>query len=630
MVVAHSGALGFALSFALKEACGGNVKKQYTAGLQHPINIDINLFDFVQSRAERDPDGPVIEYKDGNAWAHFSGREFLEIVVAIAKGLIAKGVKKGDAVAIVSHTRWEWTALDMAIMAVGGVTIPVYETNSAAQIRAILNDSAVTLAFAEDEGQLAKIESVRSQVGTLKDVYVIERGAVSIIKEFGAGVSTEDFEERRKATHGNDLATIVYTSGSTGTPKGVELSHANFAFLCLSGLQFMPRACNIPDRGLLLFLPLSHVFARYMEILSFAGTLRLGLSSNFSTIIDDFQSFNPTLLLAVPRVFEKVYNAASQRAGGGFAGRLFKRAVNNAREWSVAQQSGQRLPLGSRIRHAFYAKAIYSQILRIFGSNADFCITGGAPMDPMISHFFNGIGMPLLEGYGMTETAGPVSVSLPGSNRIGTIGQPLSGVTFGIGDDDEICIKGPMTCRGYHNQREVSAEQITDGWLHTGDLGDIDHDGFIHLTGRKKDLIITAGGKNVSPGGLEASVMTSPVVDQCLVIGDRRPFVAALVTIDLADANEWLKTQGAKPVESLEQASRNVIIHDEVERAVAEANTAVSRAESIRKFEILPGSFTSENGLLTPSLKTKRTAIEQAYAKVIDTVIYVPRGKRLG
>ncbi|MCI1223906.1 MAG: AMP-binding protein [Bifidobacterium subtile] len=605
-----------------------NREKQYTAGMQHPIDIDINLFDFVESRAERDPDGTVIEYKNNGAWAHFSSREFLEIVVTLAKGLIAKGVRKGDAVAIVSHTRWEWTALDMAIMAIGAVTVPVYETSSAAQIRAILNNASVTLVFAEDEGQREKIESVRSQIGTLGDVYVIERGATDIIEEFGGSVSDENFQKRRKAAHGNDLATIVYTSGSTGTPKGVELTHANFAFLCLSGLQFMPRACNIPDRGLLLFLPLSHVFARYMEILSFAGTLRLGLSSDFSTIIDDFQTFNPTLLLAVPRVFEKVYNAASQRAGSGFAGKLFKRAVENAREWSMAQQQGKHLPLPGRIRHAFYAKTVYSQILRIFGSNADFCITGGAPMDPMISHFFNGIGMPLLEGYGMTETAGPVCVSLPGSNRIGTIGQPLSGVSFGIGDDDEICIKGPMICRGYHNQPEVSADQITDGWLHTGDLGDIDAAGFLHLTGRKKDLIITAGGKNVSPGGIEASVMTSPVVDQCLVIGDRRPFVAALVTLDLSDANEWLKAQGAKPVETLEQASRNAIIHDEVEGAVAEANTSVSRAESVRKFEILPDSFTSENGLLTPSLKTKRDAIEQAYAKLIDTVIYVPRGKK--
>jgi long-chain acyl-CoA synthetase len=604
------------------------MKKQYTAGLQHPVNVDINLFDFVESRAQRDPNGVVIEYKNDGAWESFTGRDFLSIVRNIAKGLIVKGVSKGDAVAIVSHTRWEWTAFDMAIMAIGAVTVPVYETSSASQICSIFNDSEVTIAFAEDDEQREKIESVRSQASTLSDVYVIEHGATDIITQFGTGLDDREFENRRAATHGDDLATIIYTSGSTGTPKGVELTHANFAFLCLSGLQYMPRACNIPDRGLLLFLPLSHVFARYMEILSFAGTLRLGLSSDFSTIIDDFQTFNPTLLLAVPRVFEKVYNAASQRAGLGFSGRLFKRAVRNARQWSAAQQSGVHMPLAGRIGHIFYAKTVYSQILRIFGKNADFCITGGAPMDPSISHFFNGIGMPLLEGYGMTETAGPVSVSLPDSNRIGTIGQPLSGVSIGIGEDDEICIKGPMVCRGYHNQSEINARQITDGWLHTGDIGDIDHEGFIHLTGRKKDLIITAGGKNVSPGGLEASVMTSPVVDQCLVIGDRRPFIAALVTIDLADANEWLKTQGAQPVTTLEEASRNVIIHDEVERAVSEANTSVSRAESIRKFEILPDAFTSENGMLTPSLKTKRKPIETTYAKLIDTVIYVPRAKK--
>ena len=364
-----------------------------------------------------------------------------------------------------------------------------------------------------------------------------------------------------------------------------------------------------------------------MELLSFCGTLTLGLSSDMKTIVKDFESFGPTLLLAVPRVFEKVYNAASQRAGKGIAGKMFLRAADVARDWSKAEQAGEKLPRRGRLAHGFYELVVYKKIRTIFGPNADFAITGGAPMDANLSHFFNGIGMPLLEGYGMTETCGPVCVSLPENNRIGTIGMPMSGVTAGIADDGELCVRGHLVCRGYHNHPDVTAEQIVDGWLHTGDLGDIDEDGFISITGRKKDLIITAGGKNVSPGLLEAAVMTSPVVNQCLVIGDRKPFVAALVTLDLADANAWLKSQGAQEESDLASLARNPIVHTEVERAVNQANEGVSRAESIRKFEILPDEFTQDNGMLTASLKTRRAQIVAHYRELIDTVIYVPKKK---
>ena len=329
----------------------------------------------------------------------------------------------------------------------------------------------------------------------------------------------------------------------------------------------------------------------------------------------------------LPRVFEKVYNAASQRAGKGIAGKMFLRAADVARDWSKAEQAGEKLPWRGRLAHGFYELVVYKKIRTIFGPNADFAITGGAPMDANLSHFFNGIGMPLLEGYGMTETCGPVCVSLPENNRIGTIGMPMSGVTAGIADDGELCVRGHLVCRGYHNHPDVTAEQIVDGWLHTGDLGDIDEDGFISITGRKKDLIITAGGKNVSPGLLEAAVMTSPVVNQCLVIGDRKPFVAALVTLDLADANAWLKSQGAQEESDLASLARNPIVHTEVERAVNQANEGVSRAESIRKFEILPDEFTQDNGMLTASLKTRRAQIVAHYRELIDTVIYVPKKK---
>lgn len=549
------------------------------------------------------------------------------MVIDLAKGLIGLGVNKGDSVAIVSRTRWEWTALDMAIMSIGALTVPVYETNSASQVSWIFNDSKVTLAIAEDDGQRDKIESVRDEVPTLRNVFVIEAGGLNAIKTYGESVTDAEFWEYKEASHGDDRATIVYTSGSTGTPKGVELTHRNFAFLVLSALQYMPRAGAWPNRRLLLFLPLSHVFARFMEFFSFGGTISLALSSNMKTMVKDFETFGPTLLLAVPRVYEKVYNAASQRAGTGFAGKMFMRAAENAREWSKAEQKGEQLPIAGRIAHAFYEQVVYKKIRTIFGPNADFAITGGAPMDSELSHFFNGIGMPVLEGYGMTETCGPVCVSLPEDNRIGTIGMPMCGITAGIAEDGELVVKGPLVCRGYHNNPGVTTQQITDGWLHTGDLGDISEDGFISITGRKKDLIITAGGKNVSPGLLEASVMTSPVVNQCLVIGDKKPFVAALVTLDLADANNWLESQGAKPEPDLASLAKNAIVHAEVERAVNAANEGVSRAESIRKFEILPDEFTEANGMLTPSLKTRRAQIVEHYRELIDDVIYVPLKK---
>ena len=604
------------------------IVKQFTNPVKEPIDSDINLFDLLDNRAKRDPEGAMIEYKgDDGTWHPYSAQVFRDMVIDLAKGLIGLGVNKGDSVAIVSHTSWEWTALDMAIMSIGALTVPVYETNSASQVSWIFNDSKVTLAIAEDDGQRDKIESVRSEVPTLRNVFVIEAGGLNAIKTYGESVTDAEFWEYKEASHGDDRATIVYTSGSTGTPKGVELTHRNFAFLVLSALQYMPRAGAWPNRRLLLFLPLSHVFARFMEFFSFGGTISLALSSNMKTMVKDFETFGPTLLLAVPRVYEKVYNAASQRAGTGFAGKMFMRAAENAREWSKAEQKGEQLPIAGRIAHAFYEQVVYKKIRTIFGPNADFAITGGAPMDSELSHFFNGIGMPVLEGYGMTETCGPVCVSLPEDNRIGTIGMPMCGITAGIAEDGELVVKGPLVCRGYHNNPEVTTQQITDGWLHTGDLGDISEDGFISITGRKKDLIITAGGKNVSPGLLEASVMTLPVVNQCLVIGDKKPFVAALVTLDLADANKWLESQGAKPEPDLASLAKNAIVHAEVERAVNAANEGVSRAESIRKFEILPDEFTEANGMLTPSLKTRRAQIVEHYRELIDDVIYVPLKK---
>lgn len=600
--------------------------KEYTRPLEQGIDSDKNIFSVLEERVERTPDDNLVEYKNAQGeWAAFTAAEFKNKVVALAKGLIARGVMPGDSVSIIAHTCWQWTALDVAIMSIGALTVPVYETNSPAQVKMIFNDANVKMAFAEDDFQRDKIESVRDQCPDLGDVCVIGLCAIDTIIEYGRAVSDAEFLEREQAVKGSDLATIVYTSGSTGTPKGVELTHANFVFITYSGVNSMPDIAMKPNRRLLLFLPLAHVFARYMQFFCFAGNVSLGLSSNLKTILADFKAFKPTFILAVPRIFEKIYNAASQKAGAGFKGRVFADATQTAYDWSHAQQSGGSIPLALNAKHALYNKLVYSSIMEVFGVHVEYAVSGGAPLDSSIAHFFNGVGLPLLEGYGMTETCAPSSVNPTEGYKIGTIGLPLQGVTMGVDEEGELCIKSPAVCAGYHNNPDVTKQQIVDGWLHTGDLGSIDDDGFVSIVGRKKDLIITAGGKNVSPCEMEASIMTSPVVSQCVMIGDRKPFIAAIISLDLAETNLWLESKGAEQVADLDEASKNPIVRAEVERAVNKANELASRAESIRKFEIVPDEFTEENGLVTPSMKARRQAVVEHYRTLIDKVIYVPR-----
>ena len=595
--------------------------KEYTRPLEQGIDSDKNIFSVLEERVERTPDDNLVEYKNAQGeWAAFTAAEFKNKVVALAKGLIARGVMPGDSVSIIAHTCWQWTALDVAIMSIGALTVPVYETNSPAQVKMIFNDANVKMAFAEDDFQRDN-----DQCPDLGDVYVIGLGAIDTIIEYGRAVSDAEFLEREQTVKGSDLATIVYTSGSTGTPKGVELTHANFVFITYSGVNSMPDIAMKPNRRLLLFLPLAHVFARYMQFFCFAGNVSLGLSSNLKTILADFKAFKPTFILAVPRIFEKIYNAASQKAGAGFKGRVFADATQTAYDWSHAQQSGGSIPLALNAKHALYNKLVYSSIMEVFGGHVEYAVSGGAPLDSSIAHFFNGVGLPLLEGYGMTETCAPSSVNPTEGYKIGTIGLPLQGVTMGVDEEGELCIKSPAVCAGYHNNPDVTKQQIVDGWLHTGDLGSIDDDGFVSIVGRKKDLIITAGGKNVSPCEMEASIMTSPVVSQCVMIGDRKPFIAAIISLDLAETNLWLESKGAEQVADLDEASKNPIVRAEVERAVNKANELASRAESIRKFEIVPDEFTEENGLVTPSMKARRQAVVEHYRTLIDKVLYVPR-----
>ena len=600
--------------------------KEYSRPLDETLDTDVNVFSLLEDRASRTPNSSLVEYVGSNgSWESYSAQEFRDMVIAVAKGFIARGVMPGDAVSIIAHTSWQWTVLDMAIMSIGAVTVPIYETSSSLQIQHIIQDSLVSSIFVESSDMLPKVEAAQEECPTLHDVYVITRGAVDACIEYGKSVTDSEFYERVHAVCGSDLATIVYTSGSTGEPKGIELTHSNFAFIAKSGVISMPDIAFKGNPRLMLFLPLAHVFARFMQLFCFSGNVTLGLTSNLKTVLNDFKTFKPTFILGVPRIFEKIYNAASQKAGRGVKGFIFAYAANTARQWSRAQQSEQMVPPMLALSHALCKKLVYKPLLQVFGGSVSYAISGGAPLDLSIAHFFNGIGLPLLEGYGMTETCAPSMVNPTTGYRIGTVGLPVKGVSVAIADDGELCIKSPAVCKGYHNNPDLTRQQIINGWLHTGDFGSLDSDGFVRITGRKKDLIITAGGKNLSPNALEASLMASPIISQAVVIGDRKPFIAAIIALDLAEVNSWLSSRGALKVRSLKEASQNGIVRAEVERAVTKSNSLVSRAESIRKFEIVPDAFTQANGLITPSMKARRQAVVERYNDLIEHVIYAPR-----
>ena len=602
--------------------------KEYTQPVTKPIDGDKNVFSVLVERAERKPDEPLVSYKDGTgSWRSFTAAEFRDKVIALAKGLIARGVMPGDAVSIISSTSWQWAALDMAIMSIGSLTVPVYETNSPAQVATIFNDSQVTMAFAENDAQRDKIESVRSRCSTLKDVYVIDFGALNTLEEYGRGVSDEEFWERERLVKGDDLATIVYTSGSTGMPKGIELSHGNFVYVTYAGTQSMPDIAYGRDRRLLLFLPLAHAFARYMVLYCFAGDVELGLSNNLKTILSDFGEFKPSFILAVPRIFEKVYNAASHKAGAGWKGRLFVKAAEAARVWSRKEQAGEQHTFAEIAERAKYETLVYRTVRGALGPKIKYVACGGAPLSLDLAHFYNGIGLPMIQGYGMTETAAPFAATRVTDNVIGTVGQPAPGSSIRISDEGELQVKGPNVFRGYHNLPEKTAEAFTaDGWLRTGDLAEIDDAGRIIITGRIKDIIITAGGKNVSPIPLEEEIAKCPIVEHCVVVGDQRPFIGALVTLDPESLAIWLPAHGLSTETPVDRLATNAAVREEIQQYVDKANATVSRAESVRKFAVLGTQFTQENKCLTPSLKVVRPAVNRVFADVIDNEIY--NGKR--
>lgn len=600
-----------------------------TPGAALTVSDSVTVYSMLTDRiAKTGPDLPLVEHKNTDgAWTTMTAGDFNDRVRAIAKGLIQFGIAKGDAVTIFSATRIEWGLLDFALAAIGAVTVPIYDTDSAAQAQRILNDADVKLAVADNQQRFDALDSVIDACPTLERILMLDAKALEALEGLGVMVSDEELDERIAGVGADDLATIVYTSGSTGTPKGVELTHRNFTSITRSAQQCMPKVIEGEAR-LLLFLPLAHCFARmiqYFTIASDEGVV--GYLGDTKTLLTDMQVFQPTFVLAVPRVFEKVYNAASRKAGTGWKGRMFLKAADAAIDWSKMEQDGVRPTLRQRTEHAKYETTVYRTIRSAFGPRIKYLASGGAPISDDLLHFFNGIGIPMIQGYGMTETAAPFAFTRVEDLAIGSVGQPVPGSSVRISPDGELEVRGQNVFRGYHNLPEKTAEALTeDGWLRTGDLARIDDDGHITITGRAKDIIITAGGKNVSPIPMEQQISTCPIVEHAVVIGDGHPFVSALVTLDPEGVASWLPTQKLPADLTIDEVAALPETVAEIQRYVDLANADVSRAESVRKFAVLPVQLTQDNGCLTPSLKVVRPKVNEAFAEVIDKEVYA--GKR--
>ena len=601
-----------------------------TPGESIEIRDNQTIYSLLTDRLARTGADTVIAAKKigPGRWQNVTTGEFHERVVSAAKGLIALGIAKGDAVTIFSSTRLEWGILDFALAAVGAVSVPIYDTDSAPQAQRIMNDSAVKLAFADNRERFDRLDSVKDHCPALKQILMIEGNALGALEGLGVAVSDEELNERVATVRADDLATIVYTSGSTGNPKGAELTHKNFVSITISASQALHEVVLDDHPRLLLFLPLAHCFARFIQYASIASDDGVvGYLPDTKTLLPDLRSFEPTYLLGVPRVFEKVYNAASHKAGAGWKGRLFVKAAEAARVWSRKEQAGEQHTFAEIAERAKYETLVYRTVRGALGPKIKYVACGGAPLSLDLAHFYNGIGLPMIQGYGMTETAAPFAATRVTDNVIGTVGQPAPGSSIRISDEGELQVKGPNVFRGYHNLPEKTAEAFTaDGWLRTGDLAEIDDEGHIVITGRIKDIIITAGGKNVSPIPLEEEIAKCPIVEHCVVVGDQRPFIGALVTLDPESLALWLPAHGLSTEAPVDRLATNAAVREEIQQYVDKANATVSRAESVRKFAVLDTQFTQENKCLTPSLKVVRPAVNRVFADVIDNEIY--NGKR--
>ncbi|CAM3561119.1 long-chain fatty acid--CoA ligase [Kibdelosporangium persicum] len=592
--------------------------REYSAPATVTVTDEENLTDMVWANADRFGDAVSFRRLVDGSWVDVTAREFAAHVLAVAKGLIAAGVRPGDRVALLSKTRYEWSLLDFAIWTAGGVTVPIYETSSAEQVEWILADSGARAVVVETAAHHATVDGLVDRLPELTRVWQIEAGedlapAVDELTALGAEVDEEAVHDLHRGVRADSVATLVYTSGTTGRPKGVELTHRNLLAEVRADIKAFPHLLRAGN-SMLVFLPLAHVFARAIAICCVYARTTVGHLPDVKTLVKDLGTFRPTFVVAVPRVFEKVYNTAKQKAHAEGKGGIFDTAEALAIEYSTTPKPG----IALRAKHLVADRLVYGKLRLALGGRCEAAISGGAPLGERLAHFFRGIGVPVFEGYGLTETSAAIAVNTGSDFKAGTVGRPVAGAAVRIADDGEVLLSGDMVFRGYWHNPEATREALRDGWFHTGDLGTLDDDGFLAITGRKKEIIVTAGGKNVAPAVLEDRLRTHPLISQCLVVGDRKPFIGALITLDEEYFAGW-KTRNGKRGTVAELAD-DPELRAELQSAVDEANTSVSRAESIRGFTVLPQDFSEERGEITPSLKLRREIIASKYADRIEAI----------
>ncbi len=599
--------------------------REFTVPATTTVDEQENLTDVVWANAERFAGTASFRRRIDGGWIDVTAREFARQVTAVAKGLIAAGIERGDRVALMSKTRYEWTLLDYAIWAAGAATVPIYETSSAEQVEWILSDSGAKAVVVESRTHRSMVQGLIDRCGEPALVWQIDpatsdsvAAAIEELTALGAEISDDAVRDRATAVGAEDLATLIYTSGTTGSPKGCELTHRNLLSVTRSAVAEFTGLMQ-QGNSLLLFIPLAHVFARIIQCCCVYARITLGHTPDAKNVVAELADFRPTFVLAVPRVFEKVYNMARQKAQTEGKGRIFDLAAATAVQWSRAQEgSGPGLAL--RTKHALFDQLVYAKLRAVLGGRCLAAVSGGAPLGERLGYFFHGIGVQVLEGYGLTETSAPATVNTEKHVKIGTVGRPLPGVTIRIDDDGEVLVKSPGVLRRYWHNEQVTEETLVDGWFHTGDLGELDEDGFLRITGRKKEIIITAAGKNVSPAALEDRIRAHRLISQCMVVGDKKPFIAALITLDAEALPAWSAEHGKRTDSSAAQLIGDESLRAEVQRAVDDANKTVSRAETIRKFRILPVDFTEGGGQLTPSLKVKRAVVAEEFAAEIESL----------
>lgn len=579
-----------------------------------PVATD-NVTDLLEQRVAATPDRILFATPNGDGWNDMTASEFRSQVVAVAKGFAAAGVQPGDRIGFMCKTSFEWSLIDFALFYAGAVMVPIYETSSAMQVQWILEDSGASGIITETQEHAAHFDEIRANVAGLSHEWRLNEGALATLQTSGADIADAEIERRRTIANADDIATLIYTSGSTGRPKGCVLTHSNFVDLSRNSAAALGDVVNEPGASTLLFVTLAHVFARFISILAVHSGVRVGHQPDTTKLLPSLGSFQPTFLLAVPRVFEKVYNSAEQTAEAGGKGKIYRAAAQVAVKHSEAIMSGQKPGFGLSLKFKLFDKLVYSTLREKMGGRVKYAVSGSAPLSPYLGHFYHSLGIKILEGYGLTETTAPVTVNLPDKFKIGTVGPALPGHTVRIAEDGEIEVKGIDVFKEYWNNPEATQSVFTeDGFFRTGDLGSLDSDGYLTITGRKKEIIVTAGGKNVAPAGLEDPIRSFTVIGQVVAVGDQKPFISALITLDQEMLPSWLKNNGLDATMSVEEAAKNPAVLAEVQRAVDHGNSFVSRAESIRKWVILPLEFTEASGHLTPKMSIKRDNILRDFA----------------